>query len=42
MNAFRLCVVGAAKGPHMFDIIGLLGKEETIVRIQEGIELIGK
>ena len=40
MNAFRLCIVGAGKGPHMFDIIELLGKEETISRIKKGIETI--
>ncbi|MGN0213194.1 MAG: glutamate--tRNA ligase [Muribaculaceae bacterium] len=40
MNAFRLVVVGECKGPHMFDITELLGKEETIVRIQRGLENI--
>ena len=38
MNAFRLCVVGAMKGPHMFDIIALIGKEETLLRIEAGIK----
>ena len=33
MNAFRLCVVGASKGAGMFEIIALLGKEETLRRI---------
>ncbi len=37
MNAFRLTVVGECKGPHMFDITELLGKEETIRRIRRGI-----
>lgn len=37
MNAFRLAVVGECKGPHMFDITELLGKEETIARIERGI-----
>ena len=37
MNAFRLTVVGECKGPHMFDITELLGKEETIARIKRGI-----
>lgn len=37
MNAFRLTVVGECKGPHMFDITELLGKEETIDRIKRGI-----
>ena len=40
MNAFRLTVVGECKGPHMFDITEVLGKEETIRRIQKGIESI--
>ena len=40
MNAFRLTVVGECKGPHMFDISQLLGKDETIARIQAGIERI--
>lgn len=40
MNAFRLTVVGECKGPHMFDIIELLGKEETIERIKKGLKNI--
>ncbi|WP_289858248.1 glutamate--tRNA ligase [uncultured Muribaculum sp.] len=40
MNAFRLCVVGECKGPHMFDITELMGKERTIGRIALGIEKI--
>lgn len=40
MNAFRLTVVGECKGPHMFDITEILGKEETIRRIKKGIENI--
>lgn len=40
MNAFRLCVVGDCKGPHMFLITELLGREETIRRIIAGIEAI--
>jgi len=27
MNAFRIVIVGASRGPHMFDIISWLGKE---------------
>lgn len=42
MNAFRLCIVGASKGPHMFDIIELIGKEETINRLKRAIDLIAK
>ena len=40
MNAFRLSVVGEGKGPHMFDIIEVIGKEETIQRIQRAINTI--
>lgn len=40
MNAFRLTVVGECKGPHMFDITELLGKEETINRILLGVQRI--
>lgn len=42
MNAFRLCVVGASKGPHMFDIIELIGKEETLSRIDTAINNISR
>ena len=38
MNAFRLSIVGESKGPHMFDIIALLGKDETIARLGKAIE----
>ncbi|MDE6832504.1 MAG: glutamate--tRNA ligase [Muribaculaceae bacterium] len=40
MNAFRLTVVGECKGPHMFDITELMGPDETIKRIQKGIDNI--
>ena len=40
MNPFRLAIVGAAKGPHMFDIIEIIGKEETIARLQKAIQTI--
>lgn len=40
MNAFRLTVVGECKGPHMFDITELLGEDETIRRINKGVESI--
>lgn len=41
MNAFRLTMVGECKGPHMFDITELLGRDETIRRIRLGIERLG-
>ena len=40
MNAFRLAVVGECKGPHMFDITELLGKEETIRRMRRAVEVL--
>ena len=40
MNAFRLAVVGACRGPHMFDITELMPKDEVIGRIRKAIELI--
>ena len=40
MNAFRLTVVGECRGPHMFDITRLLGRDETLARIETGIQNI--
>ena len=37
MQPFRLSLVGALKGPHLFDIVELIGKEETIRRIEKAI-----
>jgi glutamyl-tRNA synthetase len=37
MNAFRLAVVGESKGPHMFDITAIIGKDETISRLNKAI-----
>jgi glutamyl-tRNA synthetase len=38
MQPFRLSLVGALKGPHLFDIVEVIGKEETISRLQKAIE----
>lgn len=38
MQPFRLSLVGALKGPHLFDIVELIGKEETIKRIEKAID----
>lgn len=40
MNAFRLTVVGECKGPHMFDIVELMGIDEISSRVEKGIENI--
>lgn len=37
MQPFRLSLVGALKGPHLFDIVELIGKEETINRLEKAI-----
>jgi glutamyl-tRNA synthetase len=42
MNALRLLLVGAAKGPHLGDIMALIGKQETLNRIYNGIQKINK
>ena len=40
MNAFRICLVGAARGPHIWEITNVLGKEETIRRVKVALETI--
>ena len=37
MQPFRLSLVGALKGPHLFDIVEVIGKQETISRLQKTI-----
>ena len=41
MNCFRLALVGAAKGPHLFDITALLGRSETLRRLERAIAVLG-
>lgn len=41
MPPLRLALVGAMKGPHVFDIIALIGKEQTLARIQYAITKLG-
>ncbi len=40
MNAFRLSLVGESKGPHLFDIVGMIGKEETLLRLRQAIRIL--
>ncbi len=40
MNAWRLLLVGAAKGPGLFDLAAFLGKDEVIKRMKTGINEI--
>ncbi|MDR0427293.1 MAG: glutamate--tRNA ligase [Dysgonamonadaceae bacterium] len=41
MNVFRLALVGEAKGPHIFDITEIIGKEETLKRLKKAISVLG-
>lgn len=41
MNALRLALVGAPKGPHINEILYLLGREESIRRIERAIAQLG-
>ena len=38
MQPLRLSLVGALKGPHLFDIIEMIGKNESIKRIEKAIQ----
>lgn len=40
MNAFRICLVGAARGPHIWAITDVLGKEETIRRVRAALQVL--
>jgi len=40
MNALRLCVVGAGMGPDLFEIIELIGQQETVLRIEKALAVL--
>ena len=40
MNAFRICLVGAARGPHIWAITDVLGKEDTLARVRAALTRI--
>lgn len=42
MNALRICIVGASAGPDMMTIVEMIGKEETIRRIEKAVQTISK
>lgn len=42
MNSFRLAIVGEGKGPSMFDIIEIIGKQETLKRIEIALSTLIK
>ncbi|MDB5131997.1 MAG: glutamate--tRNA ligase, partial [Mucilaginibacter sp.] len=39
MLPFRIMLVGGKFGPHVFDIAALLGKEETVMRIEKAVSI---
>jgi glutamyl/glutaminyl-tRNA synthetase len=40
MAPFRLSIVGALKGPHLFDIVAFIGKEKAVQRIEQAIAVL--
>lgn len=40
MAPLRLLIVGALQGPHVFDILALIGQEESLSRIKKGVEVL--
>ncbi len=40
MQPLRLSLVGALKGPHLFDIMSMIGQQETIQRIKNAIAVL--
>jgi glutamyl-tRNA synthetase len=40
-NALRLALVGDSKGPDLFKIVELIGKDETLKRIKTAAEMLG-
>jgi glutamyl-tRNA synthetase len=41
MMPLRLALVGEMKGPEVFDILSILGKEESVARIEKAIDYMG-
>ncbi|WP_273275426.1 glutamate--tRNA ligase [Maribacter polysiphoniae] len=40
MPPLRLIIVGAMKGPHLFDILAMIGKDNSIGRIQKALSTL--
>ena len=40
MMPLRLSLVGEMKGPDLFEIASILGKEETILRLNKAISFL--
>ena len=41
MPSLRLFLVGDMKGPHIFDIMAMIGKDESILRIRTALKRLG-
>ncbi len=41
MNSFRLAIVGGSGGASLFDIITVLGKDETLTRLDNALKILG-
>lgn len=40
MGPLRLIIVGEMKGPHIFDILTLIGKKESVARMQKALDML--
>ena len=40
MGPLRLVIIGDLKGPHLFDILAMIGKEECLGRIRKAVETL--
>lgn len=41
MTPLRLALIGSMEGPHLFDVMEVLGKAETLLRIHRAIAVLG-
>lgn len=42
MNSLRLALVGASLGPNLFEIMEIIGREETLRRVGKALENLGR
>lgn len=42
LNLFRLLIVGASRGPHLFDITEWIGRDETLRRLDNGLSRLSQ
>jgi glutamyl-tRNA synthetase len=41
MIALRLSITGVGGGPSLFEVLEIIGKEESINRMKRGVEMLG-